>query len=506
MFSKHDLKNAIWTVIVLLLILIPSLSFAQIPQDAERHNRLGNDYCESGDFEKAVKEYEEAIRIYPEYIDAYYNAGVTYYHDLKDYQKAANYFQKFLELESDTPDSKSIQEWLAGIESKHGIKPQPIVIEKKAEPEKQVVAATPPPLKEPPPPLEEALPEEPMKPIVTAPAPPVTTPPQPPIPLPSVPAPQKEPEKPQVKTADSNEEKYNKAVAYKNRGNLYSGEGKHQMAIREYLKAIELRPDYTDALYNIAKTYDFDLNNDEKAIQYYEDFLKYEPQDSRDAREVRTWLTKAKMDLASKKEPPKEIITEPVIQKPTPPTRRAKYETTPILKGLLEKPVMVASMPQKPVVPEIPKAVAPPVPIAPAPTPQKFTPPLAPAGEDAILKSYIPRDLKSVQNSIILRAEMRNELLEIFKSKNASNAESLAQLFLTKIKQEPFNDRFEIAQIEIPGDLLANVEKVYILKHNDRIRLNSEKGDLLRSPQTSQSKKRLQEINKILEDGYEIRP
>ena len=71
---------------------------------------------------------------------------------------------------------------------------------------------------------------------------------------------------------------------------------------------------------------------------------------------------------------------------------------------------------------------------------------------------------------------------------------------------EPFKDRFEIAQIEIPGDLLANAEKVYILKHNDRIRLNSEKGDLLRSPQTSQSKKRLREINKILEDGYEIKP
>lgn len=499
MFREHDLKSLIWTFII-LLIFITSVSFAQVPQDAEIHNRLGNEYCESGEFEKAVREYEEAISIYPDYVDAYYNLGVTYYHDLKDYQKAANYFQKFLELEPDTPDAKSIQEWLAAIESKHGIKPQPILLAKKAEQAKPTVPPTPQTQKAPPSPLPEA----PTKAIVTAPVPPVSPPPAP-IPLPEIPTPQKEPEKPQMEAADSNEAIYNKAQTYKNRGNLYSREGKHQMAIREYLEAIKLRPDYTDALYNAAKTYDFDLNNNEKAVQYYEEFLKYEPQDSRDAREVRTWLTKAKMDLArSKEEPPKELLPEIVIQKPKAPKVSAKYENKPFMKGLLEKSVVVASMPKKPIVPEIPEVIAPPVPIA-TPVPKTPPPSLIPAAESAILKSYIPKDLKSVQNSIILRAEMRNELLDIFKSKNAPQAEKLAQLFLTKIKQEPFTDRYEIAQIEIPGDLLANIEKVYILKHSDRIRLNSEKGDLLRSPQTPQSKKRLQAINQILEDGYEIR-
>ena len=66
-------------------------------------------------------------------------------------------------------------------------------------------------------------------------------------------------------------------------------------------------------------------------------------------------------------------------------------------------------------------------------------------------------------------------------------------------------DGDEVANIEIPGDLLSHINKVHILTHVDRIRLNNEKGQLLRSPQTPEAKKRLQEINQILEKGYEIR-
>ena len=264
MFRGHDLKGLICTFVV-LLIFITSASFAQVPEEAEILNRMGNDYCEKGEFEKAVKAYEEAIKIYPDYVDAYYNIGVTYYHDLKDYQQAANFFQKFLELESDSPDAQSIQDWLDAIESKHGIKPQPISIEAKADKAKPVITPAQPPPKPP----ATPLPEAPQEKIATAPTPSVTAPPSPPpVPFPGVPAPEKQPEKTQEKAEETKKAMYNKALTYKNRGNLYSREGKHQMAIREYLKAIELKPDYSDALYNIAKTYDFDLNNNEKAIQY----------------------------------------------------------------------------------------------------------------------------------------------------------------------------------------------------------------------------------------------
>ena len=318
-----------------------------------------------------------------------------------------------------------------------------------------------------------------------------------------MPAPQEKPLEPEIKGKDSSEELYNKAVTHKNRGNLYSQQGKYQMAVNEYIKAVEFRPDYPDALYNLAKTYDFDLNDNEKAITYYQEFLKYESPNSRDARQVQTWLTRARMDLAnSQKAPPKPAVTEVVPEKPT---VAAKYESKPFTKGLLEKPLQVASKtPQKPSVPEIPKPVSPPAPVV-IPAPGLPIPAPVPTEESALLKSYIPQDLKSIQHSIMIRAEMRKELLEIFRSKHALQPEKLAQLFLTKIKQETMSEGHEIANIEIPGELLANIKKVHILTHVDRIKLNNEKGQLLRSPQTPETKKRLQEINQILENGYEIR-
>jgi len=501
MLRVRDLKGAIWISIVSLALLIPSLSLAQVPQEAEIHNRLGNEYCDNGEFQKAVKEYEEAIRIYPQYIDAYYNLGVTYYNDVKDYQKAANYLQGFLELESETPDAQQIKGWLATIEKDHGIKPQQIAVEKKEKPPAAAVPTPAPPSETPPavvvtpPPLPAAVP-------VTAPgAAPVAAP------VPELPA------TPETAAKEPEEETYKKALAHKNRGNLYSKEGKHQMAVREYQKAVDLRPNYTDALYNLGKTYDFELNDNEKAIIYYEAFLKYETPNSADAREVQTWLTRAKMDVAeSKKAPvaaPAPVPQPPVVvQKPIAPSGKAQYEATPFTKGILEKPLQVASVPKEP---EAPPTAAPPAPVAiPAPvvipTTKPSPSPLAPPEDNAILRSYIPGDMKSVQNTILVRSEMRNELLGIFRSKDTPEPEKLAQLFLTKIHQEELSDGVESTVIKVPGDLLANLDKIRILTHADRIRLNSEKANLLRSPQTPETRSRLQEINKILEDGFELRP
>ena len=493
MFRERDLKKAIWTslvLLVLLMFLIPSVSLAEVPKEAEIHNRLGNEYCDSGEFKKAVIEYEQALKIYPQYVDAYYNIAVTYYHDLKDYQGAANYFQRFLELEPNTSDAKQIKEWLTEIEKKHGIKPKSLPPEKKAEPVKEV--ATPPP------------PAEELKKATLTPPPPIpSTPPSPPVP--GIPQSQKQPEKPKMAAQKETEDMYKRALAHKNRGNLYSKQGKHQMAVREYLKAVELRPNYTDALYNLGKTYDFNLNDKENAIKHYEAFLQYEPSNSRDARQVQTWLTKAKMDLASsEKAPPKVITAVPEVQKPKVPTVSAKYESKPFTKGLLEKPIEVASVSPEPSMPIIPKVVAPPVPVA-IPAPEPSQPPLAPDVDSSVLKSYIPKGLNSTKYSIMLRAEMRNELMDIFRSKNASEPDKLAQLFLTKLRQETLPSGDEVANIKVPGSLLANIEKVNILSYTDRISLNNEKGSLLRSPQTPENKKRLQEINQILEDGYEIK-
>ncbi|MGA1843204.1 MAG: tetratricopeptide repeat protein [bacterium] len=483
MLRVRDLKTAIWVSIISLALLSPSLSLAQVPQEAETHNRLGNEYCDNGEFQKAVKEYEEAVRIYPQYVDAYYNLGVTYYSDLKDYQKAANYLQKFLEFEGNTPDAQQIKGWLATIEQEHGIKPQQLAVEKKAEP--PAVVVTPP-----------APPAEPPPAVV------VTPPPLPAAPPVAVPVPEK-PAPPEKAAQEPDEESYKKAIAHKNRGNLYSREGKHQMAVREYQKALDLRPNYTDALYNLGKTYDFELNDNEKAIMYYEGFLKYEQPNSADAREVQTWLTKAKMDVAEAKKAPAPSPEPPVVvQKPLPPKGKAEYEAMPFTKGVLEKPIEVASVPKEPVAPP---TVAPPAPVV-IPAPEPAPPSLAPPEDSTILRAYIPGDMKSVQSSILVRSEMRNELLAIFRSKDTQEPEKLAQLFLTKVHQEELSDGAESTAIKVPGVLLANSDKIHILTHADRIRLNSEKGNLLRSPQTPETRSRLQEINKVLEDGFELRP
>lgn len=490
-------------ILFLLIVSAPCVLRAQIPTEAEVHNRLGNEYCDRGEFLKAVKEYEEAINIYPNYIDAYYNLGVTYYHDLRDYQKAVHYFQKFLEFESGSPDAQQVKNWLADIEKTHGIKPGPAAPDEKAK-----IAEAKPAKK-----IKEAAPKEP--------------PAEPAVPLQQEPAPEKAPPPaPKAEEKEGIEDKYKQAVEHKNRGNLYSKNGKYQMAVQEYLKAVQLRPGYTDALYNLGKTYDFDLNDKENAIKYYEEFLRYEPPASKDAKEVKTWILKAKMVLAKKEETeaekklakekaPEPIKETPAVQeKPLGPPVGAKFDDLPFTKSLLDAPVKTASLkPEEPPLPQRPKLSPPPP--TPAPTPGPEQAPvkgpakpadLVPPAESILLTSYLPEDIKSVQTTIMIRAEMRNELREIFKSKNAPDSERLAQLFLTKLRQERLGSGEEILNIEVPGDLIANINNVYILDHKDRIELNSEKGKLFRSQQTSQVKKRIQEINQALEDGYEIRP
>ncbi len=499
MAMAHNFKGILLSFIFFVVFLFPPVLNAQVPTEAEVHNRLGNDYCDRGEFNKAVQEYEEALKIYPNYLDAYYNLGVTYYHDLKDYQKAAYYFQKFLQFESETADGQQIKKWLDEIEKIHGIKPPPLVPEEKQE-------------------IKEAKiepPEDIKKPLPTrAPVPPPPPPPPPPLV-------QKEPKKippvPEVKETKQEENKYRQALAHKEQGNIYSKQGKHQMAIKEYLNAIELKPDYTDALYNLARTYDIDLKDKENAVKYYEEFLKYEKPNTRDAKYVEKRLLKARMDLAKRKEEvkPKEKVAK--VEKPPiiagEPCGEgikpfgAKFEDLTYTKDLLEVPVQVATVRAKEEV-TIPKPAPPPVPPpvpepVPAPKPVPVIPLKAPV--DSILISYyLPKDLVTIESTIQVRNEMTNELIDVFKSMNAKETDKLVQLFLTKMQRDTLPNGDETANIEIPGLVLANFENLYILSHKDIYDLNIEKRDLLNTPLTEQTRTRLKEIEEILKDGYEF--
>lgn len=78
------------------------------------------------------------------------------------------------------------------------------------------------------------------------------------------------------------EEAFDKAIKYdKNNYEAYYLRGcakinakKYQDAILDLEKAIELKPDYADAYFNIGRTY-FLLNDEEKACEYYKLADKY---------------------------------------------------------------------------------------------------------------------------------------------------------------------------------------------------------------------------------------
>lgn len=73
-----------------------------------------------------------------------------------------------------------------------------------------------------------------------------------------------------------------KAEKYKERGNRYRKLQMPDQAISAYLKAVAVDPEYTDAYYNLAKTY-LTLGEKQKAIDAYKSLLAVDPSDH-DAR------------------------------------------------------------------------------------------------------------------------------------------------------------------------------------------------------------------------------
>jgi len=64
--------------------------------------------------------------------------------------------------------------------------------------------------------------------------------------------------------------------AHNNMGDVYVQEGNFDGAIREFKRALALKPDYADVYHNLANTYQF-LGNIQEAIKYYESALSYNP-------------------------------------------------------------------------------------------------------------------------------------------------------------------------------------------------------------------------------------
>jgi Flp pilus assembly protein TadD len=60
-------------------------------------------------------------------------------------------------------------------------------------------------------------------------------------------------------------------------------------AIREFEKAVQLKPDDADAHYNLAILYDEKLRDNDKALEHYRAYLKIAP-NSKDSQKVSKWI------------------------------------------------------------------------------------------------------------------------------------------------------------------------------------------------------------------------
>jgi tetratricopeptide (TPR) repeat protein len=124
------------------------------------------------------------------------------------------------------------------------------------------------------------------------------------------------------------------AQIYKGRGNNFNNQGKPEEAVKEYAKALQIYPEYTDVLYNIAKTYDFNLKDYANAIHYYKLFLQHEPPASRDAAQVKIWLGRAEESLQALNKPVQgsSKAVQSVAQNTLQTTRqKAMITSTPIV-------------------------------------------------------------------------------------------------------------------------------------------------------------------------------
>lgn len=63
---------------------------------------------------------------------------------------------------------------------------------------------------------------------------------------------------------------------HNNLGDVYGRWGDKQAALREFQKAIELKPNYGDAYHNLANTY-IEIGQPEKALENYQNAIKYNP-------------------------------------------------------------------------------------------------------------------------------------------------------------------------------------------------------------------------------------
>jgi S1-C subfamily serine protease len=88
------------------------------PQSGKAHNNLGEVYRRMKETKKAEQAYLKALEVNPKYADAHFNIGTFYDSVLRNSQKAALHYKRYLELKPTSPEAVQVAQWLATIEGK----------------------------------------------------------------------------------------------------------------------------------------------------------------------------------------------------------------------------------------------------------------------------------------------------------------------------------------------------------------------------------------------------
>ena len=535
-------------LVLLVFIILGSIrlaSAANIPKEAKIHNQLGNDYCDKGEFEKGVEEYEKAVDIYSSYTDGLYNLCMTYYLDLKDYGKAVYNMKRFLKIETETADAKQVKKWLGDAEQKlaalKSTTPDRVKETKRVKKIKEGKRLSQKILKtaKPPASVASAVKEVPTTPI------------------------------PKTKGIASLKKErafgvispQEQAREYKQKGNDYNRMGKSEEAVEYYLKSLELYPEYTDALYNIAKTYDFDIKDYNKAIHYYKQFLKYEPPSSRDAAQAKVWLGRLERVYAKQKEeaeskpatvpkievasvpvaPPKAALT-PATKKvapdkvvPTSPVKKMTKSTPPSVKKMAKSAPAAGGeklagfyikdlLPLTPAKPkksaQMKKVISKRVSQSAAPKKEVLAP-VSPGKEavvaslsqkssgsgqvadnrQIVIETVIPRNLMGTKWASLSMQRMQQEIVKVLVENKVKSPQKLAELYSSKIQSDILSSGEKVSSFRLEGKELSDLPYVNILTQTEKRNLEREKWELIR---TRKSPARLREVLTTLRKGYKI--
>jgi len=95
-----------------------SQSIRSWPQSAKAYNNLGEVFRRMKEVKKAEQAYLKALEVNPKYADAHFNIGTFYDTVLRNSQKAALHYKRYLELKPASPEAVQVAQWLAAIEGK----------------------------------------------------------------------------------------------------------------------------------------------------------------------------------------------------------------------------------------------------------------------------------------------------------------------------------------------------------------------------------------------------